>query len=170
MINIAPDPQENEDLPDSTYLTADKFLCFQIDDELHGFELKDVQEILRDVVITRVPNTVPWLLGVANLRGRVTPIFDLRERLSAEASSGHKRWVVVLEVEVQGSPMAVGAVVDSLPEVISLQSNQIQTRNEKGGKASFIVALGKTGDKVVLILDPSRLINYSEAAMEGAEE
>ena len=163
------DPQE-QPIETSVHTNADKYLCFQIDSELYGFELEDVQEILRDVTITRVPNTESWLLGVANLRGRVTPIFDLRKRLNACEKQGAKRWVVVLEVEVEEQRTSIGAVVDSLPEVVALTEKDIQSRADNTGHSNFVVALGRTETQVVLLLNPTLLIKDSYQAMENIEE
>ena len=160
----------NEVAPTDSHLSADKYLCFQIDSELYGFELPDVKEILRDVSITRVPNTESWLLGVANLRGRVTPIFDLRMRLCAGPNSGAKRWVVVLEVEINNNNLSIGAVVDSLPEVISLRADQIQKRSDISGASEFVVGLGKTEKQVVLLIDPNKLIWDTYQQSELKEE
>ena len=135
-----------------------KFLCFRIASELHGFELLNVLEIVKEFTITRVPNVEEWLCGVTNLRGRVTPVIDLRKRLGAPESHYRSQWILVLEAEVADRVVAVGALVSSLPEVVALNPDDIQPRSELQGKVEHVVGIGHTDNDVVQIIDPTKLV------------
>ncbi|MGZ8457119.1 MAG: chemotaxis protein CheW, partial [Gemmatirosa sp.] len=63
-----------------------KFLTFYLADEEYGVEIVKVQEIIGMQPITRVPRTPPFIRGVINLRGKVIPIMDLRERFGMESA------------------------------------------------------------------------------------
>ncbi|MEM6710222.1 MAG: chemotaxis protein CheW [Pseudomonadota bacterium] len=138
--------------------TFRKFLCFRIEDELHGFELTDVLEIVKDSSITRVPNAQPWVCGVTNLRGRVTPVIDLRQRLGAGDAESELSWILVLEVVLEDKAMALGALVSSLPEVVSLNENDIQPHHGASGRSSYVTGIGHTETDVVQVVNPTRLV------------
>ena len=139
--------------------TSDKYLCFSLNTELYGFELRTVQEIIRDLAITRVPNSPHYLTGVANLRGKVTPIVDLAKKIHSGQREERSPWIVVLEVQRGDKKSQVGIMVDGLPEVVTLPENSLQKRTEQGGAAEFVIALGRADDKVVLVLDAAKLVS-----------
>lgn len=68
-------------------------------------------EVMDLPVLARVPNTAPWLLGLANLRGGVVPVFDLARAWGLGASSGAQARLLVID---EGEA-AAGVVVDGLP-------------------------------------------------------
>ncbi|MEO8669913.1 MAG: chemotaxis protein CheW [Tahibacter sp.] len=49
--------------------------------------ISEVNEILTFPPLTIVPGTRPWLLGVANVRGNLVPIVDLRSFVEAERTT-----------------------------------------------------------------------------------
>jgi len=59
-----------------------QIVSFRIANEEFGIDIIKVQEIIRMVDITRVPNTPNYVIGVINLRGKVIPIIDMRRRLN----------------------------------------------------------------------------------------
>ena len=65
---------------------AGKYLTFYLASEEYGVEILKVHEIIGMLPITRVPRTPQFVRGVINLRGKVIPIIDLRERLDALGS------------------------------------------------------------------------------------
>jgi purine-binding chemotaxis protein CheW len=73
--------------------------------------LASVAEVGRTPVVTRVPGLPAWLAGVANWRGRILPVLDLRPLLGAEASplAAQARLVVLTD-----GGIAVGMVVDAV--------------------------------------------------------
>ncbi|MBV1905691.1 MAG: chemotaxis protein CheW [Pseudomonadales bacterium] len=138
-----------------------KYLCFSLNTEMYGFELCSVQEIIRDLAITRVPNSPHYLTGVANLRGKVTPIVDLAIKLNSVQRTEQSPWIVVLEVHRDGKFFQVGIIVDGLPEVVNLPDVKLQRRSDSSGGAEFVVALGRTDEHVILILDVEKLVSDS---------
>lgn len=74
-------------------------------------DLEAVAEVGRVPAVTRIPGAPRWLAGVANWRGRLLPVLDLRSLLGAEATSlGTAARLVVLTAD----GMSAGVVVDSV--------------------------------------------------------
>lgn len=76
--------------------------------------MEDIAEVLREPQFSRLPGVKPWVLGMANLRGRLLPIMDLGGLLDVEPSGAHQRRVLV----VDQPDIFVGLMVD---EVLGLQ-------------------------------------------------
>jgi purine-binding chemotaxis protein CheW len=82
-----------------------------------AIDLASIAEVGRTPPVTRVPGLPSWLAGVANWRGRILPVLDLRPLLGAEASEldNQARLVVLSEVGI-----AVGMIVDAVDGTTSM--------------------------------------------------
>jgi purine-binding chemotaxis protein CheW len=80
-------------------------------------DLASVAEVGRVPDITRIPGVPSWLAGVANWRGRILPILDLRRLLGAQAAqpSRSSRLLVLTERGI-----VVGVLVDAVEDTITL--------------------------------------------------
>lgn len=72
-------------------------LGFKLGDTNYLAARTDVREVMEPPAVTRVPGAKPWLLGLANVRGDLLPIVDLRRLLSGEAGvrTGTSRVIVL---------------------------------------------------------------------------
>ena len=66
---------------------SQKYLTFSLAEEQYGFEILKVKEIIGLMEITKVPRTPEFVRGVINLRGKVIPIIDLRNKFGMEENS-----------------------------------------------------------------------------------
>jgi purine-binding chemotaxis protein CheW len=169
-----------------------KFLTFYLADEEYGVEILKVQEIIGMQPITRVPRTPSFMRGVINLRGKVIPIMDLRERFamaSAEAalsglSDGERaaaealRCIIVVRVALaaaagaagpQGQTVPMGIVVDRVSEVAAIAAEDVEDAPSFGAgvRTEYLLGLGKakTADgqgRVKLLLDIDRVLAADE--------
>src|SRR5215471_5813899 len=99
-----------------------QYLTFKLGDEVFAIDVYKVREVLDCTTITRIPRTPEFMSGVINLRGSVVPVVDLR--LSFEMSKTEKTvntCIVVVEMLVEGEPTIIGALADSVEEVIDLE-------------------------------------------------
>lgn len=73
--------------------------------------MDEVNEILRVPHFTRLPGVKPWVIGVANVRGRLVPIIELADFLGVENRSiSRNRRILVIEID----EMLNGLIVDSV--------------------------------------------------------
>jgi len=100
---------------------SNQYVTFQVVDEVFGFPMASVLEIIRLPNTVQVPLTPSALVGLANLRGSVLPILDLRRVLQLdETVYNDATRVIVSDV---GSP--VGLVVDKVAQVMNVEPDQI---------------------------------------------
>ena len=150
---------------------AGKYLTFKLDAEEFGLEILKVQEIIKMMDITRVPRTPEYVRGVINLRGKVIPIVDLRLKFEMEAKGNtDKTCVIVVQVRRRGGTVVMGIIVDEVSEVLDVAGEQIEPAPEFGGvvDTSFILGMGKIGDRVVTLMDVDRVLSGEDVATIAA--
>jgi purine-binding chemotaxis protein CheW len=144
------------------------FLTFHLGEELYGVDILRVQEIKGYTAVTRIPNTPPHIKGVLNLRGTIVPIVELRTKFGMPTIA-YTPFTVIIVVVVQDKVM--GLVVDSVSDVLNIDRKDIQPSPQFGSKVdvNFIDGIGKSGEKLVAILDMDRLLSDGETqAVEAA--
>jgi purine-binding chemotaxis protein CheW len=151
-----------------------QLISFTVGAEEYALELLRVKEVIRMRQITWLPKAPACVKGIINLRGDVIPIVDLRERfgLRVQEQTGMTRVIVV---EVGGKP--VGMVVDSASQVVRVPADQFDPPPAVMGERSrdFITAVGKTGDRLIIMIDVDRILDSEEMnqiadTLEAAEK
>lgn len=135
-----------------------QFLSFNVSNETFGIDLIHVHEILRPNFITRVPNVEEYVLGVINLRGEIIPIIDLKKKFDQGYTEVNKiTRIIVLEYNTK----RFGLIVEEVNQVIKIMRNSISAINNQLSVAfnHMIDYVGRSGDKIVLIVDLKKLIN-----------
>jgi purine-binding chemotaxis protein CheW len=144
---------------------AEKFLTFELASEEYGIEILKVREIIGLLSITPVPRTPEYVRGVINLRGKVIPVVDLKIKFGMERSDDTRETcIIVVEVSNAGSNVLTGILVDRVREVLDIKSENIEDAPEMGDgiDTNFIKGMGKTGDRVSILLDIDGVLTNGE--------
>jgi len=143
-----------------------KFLTFILGDEIYGIEILKAREIIGLMDITTVPQTPEYMKGVINLRGKVIPVIDLRLKFGMPEEE-HTQETCVIVVEVNNT--SLGIIVDSVSEVSDINGGEIEDAPSfgQGIDTSFIMALGKVKDKIIILLDIEAVLSSEELEMVG---
>lgn len=150
-----------------------QYLTFKLSNEVFGIDVAKVREVLDFTTITPIPRTPDFMSGVINLRGSVVPVVDLRLCFQMEKTERTKNTcIVVVEVVLDGESTVIGALADSVEEVIDLEPDQIQPAPRIGNsiRTDFIKGMGKRESQFIMILDIDRVFSAEElAAVRDAE-
>lgn len=141
-----------------------QLVSFVIGEEEFGVDILAVQEIIRMIEITRVPNSPHFVEGVINLRGKVIPVVNLRNRLGLPPKEYSKSTrIIVVELEKK----TVGFIVDSVSEVLRISTIVTEPPPQMVGRvdSEYITAVGKLEDRLVILLDLNRILSNKEKAM-----
>jgi two-component system chemotaxis sensor kinase CheA len=151
LTSLAPPPP-----PSASARIGGKHLTFMLDREEYGIPISQVQEIVRVLEAAPVPNAPPYVRGVANLRGRILPVIDLRMKLgmTAVAVSEETRIIVITS-----SLGFLGMVVDRVCEVEEIPSDTIGRTPAATRGTEFVLGVGITGDRAQFLLDVGRIVN-----------
>jgi len=142
-----------------------KYLTFALGPEEYGLEILKVREIIGYMEITAVPQTPHHVKGVINLRGQVIPVIDLRSKFGMEtAEITEESCIIVVEIAHSDRSFQTGIVVDHVQEVLDIAGQDIEDAPQFGSSVdtSFILGMGKIGDRVKILLDIDKVLAGEE--------
>ncbi len=152
---------------------AGQYLTFRLGQEIFAIEVAKVREVLDLAPITAIPRTPEFMSGVINLRGSVVPVVDLRLCFEmAKTENTRNTCIVVVEVLLDNDSIVIGALADSVEEVIDLEPEQIQPPPRIGTRirTDFIRGMGKRETQFIMILDIDRVFSAEDLAMARGQE
>jgi len=104
---------------------------FLLGKEHFAIDLFDVKEVVEYTSITKIPNTPPYVKGIIDLRGEITTIVDLKQRLNINEAGNvvvEASRIIVLDEKITHSKM--GILVDDVSSVSMFEMSQVDTTSE----------------------------------------
>ena len=149
--------------------TAEKQLVlFKLANEEFGVDILEVREIVRMESITKIPNTVGYIVGAINLRGSIITVMDLSMKLGLPLKPYDKNTRIII-IEVGNN--TVGIIVDCATEVLHLHQDKVQpTPNILGSRTQstihtqFIDGIGTLNDRMIILLDLKKVVEEKDIA------
>lgn len=143
---------------------AHKLLSFGLGEEEYGLDILAVREIIGLIDITPLPRTPEYVKGVINLRGKIIPVIELRKRFGiASVEYTEETCIIVVDVPGAGDSESrlMGVVVDTVREVLDIPTSAVEPAPEFGCSVptDYITGIGKVKDKVVVMLDTTKVMN-----------
>ena len=138
-----------------------QLVTFTLGNEEYAVDIRKVHEINRMKGITKIPNAPSYVEGVINLRGKVIPVVNLRERLGLEGKGNdeHLRIMIMAVREI-----TMGLIVDSVSEVLRIPSDIVEPPPpiSSGIGTEFINGIAKLEDRLIILLDMDMLFGRTE--------
>lgn len=146
-----------------------RLVSFNIGEELFAVDILRVQEINRMMSLTQMPQSLPGVCGMINLRGRIVPVLSLRERMGIEniEHSGASRIIVV---DINGS--TVGFIVDAVHEVLQIDPSTIDPKPAISSteERQFVFGVAKLEKTLLILLDLDQLMSAESLETIGASK
>ncbi|MDI3510598.1 MAG: purine-binding chemotaxis protein CheW [Betaproteobacteria bacterium] len=144
-----------------------EYLTFRLGAEEYGIDILRVQEIRSYEEPTRIANAPSFIKGVVNLRGVIVPVVDLRIKLNCEKVE-YNGFTVVIVLNVHGR--VVGAVVDSVSDVIELGGEQIRPAPEMNTTVdtTFITGIASVAERMLILMDIEALMSSADMGLIDA--
>lgn len=138
-----------------------QLIVFTVGEEEFGLDVLRVQEIIRYTPPIKVPHAPAHVEGVIDFRGEVIPVLCLREKFGLPALE-NKEYQVTIVVEANGK--ILGLTVDQVSDILNLPEEKIQETPEFSSreKTKYLKAVGKFGDRLILLLDLDKILNLEE--------
>ncbi len=157
--------QQLEEKKENAAIVDFKMVTFSLADKDYSIDIMHVKEIAKAGRFTYVPNTLPFVLGVYNLRGEIIPILDLRIFFNIEVPPREENKLenmLILQVEDQ----KFGVVVDKIDKVIGVQKSTIQPPHPLFGDINikYIDGVVESNNRLYVLLDITRIFSSKEAA------
>ncbi len=152
-------------------LHTEKYLTFYIDSQLYSVPTSEVVEIIRMQPITYMPNTVDYVKGVINLRGKVVPVIDLRLRFHKEEKPYDTRTSIVI---VESGELTVGLIVDTVKDVRDVSAEQInvspKSKGQNGGGKAFVSGIIAMENESAMLLDTAKVLTHHSRSQGNKSE
>jgi purine-binding chemotaxis protein CheW len=149
----------------TTDCRAGKYLTFLLGNEEFGIGVLDVREIIEMQEITAVPQSLPYIKGVINLRGKLIPVVDLRLKFGMpETAYTPRTCIVVVQIAGEAGRLLMGVIVDGVVEVLNLAASDIEDTPDFGGgePSPYLLGMAKVKGRVKALLDIHRVLTTQE--------
>jgi purine-binding chemotaxis protein CheW len=146
-------------MAEANNIDMNQYLTFKLQDEVFGLAIGKVREVLDFTTVTKVPRTPDYMRGVINLRGSVVPVVDLHLKFGLEqAEKTVNTCIIIVEITI------LGALADSVQEVVELEPEQIEPAPKIGTKLNteFIKGMGKRDEEFIILLDIDKVFSTDE--------
>ena len=140
----------------------DQYLVFKIQSQEFGIQAMWVEEISRPLEITPVPNSLPYIDGVTNLRGKLANVINFRKKFAFDERE-HDEDTRLIIIEYLGFPL--GIIVDSVEEVIKITDDLVQKLPESTSsmtKEEYITGVGMLDKRMIIMLDVEKILEKIE--------
>ncbi|MEC1678809.1 chemotaxis protein CheW [Bacillus mojavensis] len=138
--------------------TGEKMIVFMVNGKEYAISVTQVKSIEKWQKPTRVPGVEPYICGVINLRGVVTPVIDLRKRLSLPEYeiTDETRIIIIAYRDIE-----VGWIVDEANDVITVQESEIESAPESVQKDTYvsIKQIVKQENRLLNIIDANAVLD-----------
>ncbi len=146
---------------------------FELGDELLGVDILMVQEIIKQMPITVIPDAADFIAGVINLRGRIVPVIDLRKRLNLNSDRqvpAQEAWTLI----INAAGRVTGFIVDRVSRVIKVPVTAVQPVDESlpgSIQSEYLSGICRSEEQPTMaILDFNRIIAVEEFKRLGAQK
>lgn len=161
--------QTQDNKKENAVLIDFKMVTFSLAGKDYGIDIMYIKEIAKAGRFTYVPNVLPFVLGVYNLRGEIIPILDLRLFFNIEVpprTENKLENMLILSVEDQ----TFGLVVDKIDKVVGVQKSTIQPPHPLFGDINikYIDGVVEANKSLYVLLDVTKI--FSSADTEDVEK
>ncbi|MBU1078470.1 MAG: chemotaxis protein CheW [Spirochaetes bacterium] len=157
-----PQSKEEGEREGENYLEAEiQLVVFTVKEVEYAININSIFQIIKYTEISPLPHAPMFIKGVINLRGKVIPVVDLRERFHSEAIVNTKRTRIIL-ASIQDKE--IGLIVDSVTDVIGIAGKQVEPPLPviSGLQIEFIEGIAKLKNKLIIIINIHRILSSSE--------
>ena len=124
--------------------------------EHYAVPIEQVREIRPLEAITKVPNTEEYIRGIMNLRGKIIPVLDVKQKIGFSASSETNSKSSILIAEVDGS--LTGLLIDQVDQVMRIPIKDVEPMSGGLESISYIKGIAKTEGRLIVLLDIAKLL------------
>lgn len=141
-------------------MAIQQICTFFLNDLYFGIEIENVQEIIRQQPLTRIPLAPTDICGLMNLRGQVIPVVDLSCRLGLRAASCGRGEQIAHNTIVNANDEVVSFMVDEIGDVLQCQSDTFEPppANLNADIRFFLKGAYKLERGFLLVLNPTQIL------------
>lgn len=150
-----------------TTTVSSQYLTFILDDQLYAMPVTNVREVQIVPGLTHVPNMLPYMRGIINLRESAVPVIDLKICFDlGKTEITQNTAVIVVERDTEESEKSVlGLFADAVKKVISIDLGNIQPPPKVGTAidAAYINGIARLENDFIILLDIEKILAATAA-------
>lgn len=153
---------------------SSQFVGFQIAGQDYAFRIEQIQEIVILDQVTKTPQVPDYVEGVANLRGSIIPIINLRKlfNLELKPADAETRTIVV-----NVGRRTMGCTVDMVSQVMRIPEESVRAAPDTvtANGANYISGFARVNGRLMILLeidellDPHKLEQVRAAAQDSGK-
>ena len=161
-----------------------QFVTFKIEKSYYCIDIMEVQEVIREISITSMPNFPSFVEGVMNLRGKIIPLLSIDKRLAEIDNTksslnnldnnslstiikdgNNKKPLKLIVVKIE--TITIGLLVDALDKILTIDENQVQSAEGIGKFTNhqMIGGLLQINDEFYTVLTPKFILERDETQL-----
>ena len=131
--------------------------CFFVGSALCGIDINVIQEMNKQMEMTKVPQAPSYVLGIMNLRGRIVTIIDLGRKLGLSPSKTTETSRIII---VNSRDENIGLLVDRVTDVVTAKWEDVEPTpsNIKGVKGKYFQGVLKSSKDLIAVLDVEEVL------------
>ncbi|WP_100399759.1 chemotaxis protein CheW [Bacillus sp. FJAT-44742] len=135
-----------------------KMIIFQLGQEEYAINVTYVQSIERMQNVTRIPGVQPFIIGVMNLRGVITPVIDLRKRFGLEEKHADESTRILM---ITLEEIEAGLVVDGANDVLDILVDKVESPPEiiGGVKEDYLEGIVNLDGRFLTLLNLEKVLS-----------
>ncbi|MBL6447112.1 purine-binding chemotaxis protein CheW [Fulvivirga sp. 29W222] len=146
-----------------------QLIVFKLGEEDYGIHISQIKEVVLTPNITKMPQTPPYVKGVANIRGNIIGIMDLEEKfgirpgITTDEVNQRSNYTLVIESDT----FKMGALVTEVPNTLTIDASAIEEEvdlvHDKNVDTGYIKGIVKLEGQLVILIDIFRVLTEDEA-------
>jgi purine-binding chemotaxis protein CheW len=141
-----------------------QLIVFKLGEEEYGLPIEQIKEVVLTPRIAKMPQTEPYIKGVANIRGNIIAIMDLAQKfglskIDTVANEDEANYTLVIESE----DFKVGVLVKEVPNTLTVTVDDIDPASDfiqySTLDADSLVGVVKSGERMIILVDMLKLIS-----------
>ncbi len=158
-------PMNKFDTSEEIVTREGKYLTFGLAEERYGINILDIREIIQMMHVRPLPKMPDFVKGVINLRKKIIPIIDMRQKFNMESVKyTDKTCIIIVEISALTGSALMGIIVDTVFDVAVVDDKEVQDAPEfeQLTNIDYIAGIAVKKDYIITLLDIDRVFNNQE--------
>ena len=158
---VASQQQETEDKGQHIQL-----IVFKQADEEYALPISQIKEVVLTPSVAKVPQTPPFIKGVANIRGNLIAIIDLEKKFGLSKANDNEGINANYTLVIESEEFKVGVLVKEVPNTLSVSTNNIDNSSGIMQYSTLdensIKGIVKVKDRMIILIDMIQMMQSEE--------
>lgn len=135
-------------------------VVFKLGDVQYGFPIERVNEIIRYMAPTKIPNTPGYIEGIISLRKKVHAIISLRHFFGMDREEADENTKIMI-----ANGGNVGFIVDTVSMIVSPKAEEIDAAADLPDyiDRNYVLYILKIDEEIIVVLNTARILEISRA-------